>query len=86
MDVMPSRYGSWKDLKRYCYLVASTVGMLSLPIIRLTPGVNPDLAAAYAVKLGVALQLTNILRDLGEDAGRGRSSSTGPSYPNRPVT
>jgi phytoene synthase len=72
MDVLPRRYPTWKDLERYCYLVASTVGLLSLPIIGLGPGVSPECAAARAVTLGIALQLTNILRDVGEDADRGR--------------
>ena len=72
MDAMPRRFKTWKELERYCYLVASTVGLLALPIIGLARGVKPDLAAAFAVKLGVALQLTNILRDIGEDAARGR--------------
>jgi phytoene synthase len=72
MDVSPRLYPAWKDLEKYCYLVASTVGLLSLPIIGLAPGVQPAFAEPFAVKLGVALQLTNILRDVGEDAERGR--------------
>jgi phytoene synthase len=72
MDILPRRYETWKDLERYCYLVASTVGLLSLPIIGLASGASPELAAAYAVRLGIALQLTNILRDVGEDLVRGR--------------
>jgi phytoene synthase len=72
MDIFPRRYETWKELEQYCYRVASTVGLLSLPIIGLAPGVSPKLAAMYAVRLGVALQLTNILRDVGEDAARGR--------------
>jgi phytoene synthase len=72
MDVVPRRYQTWKDLERYCYRVASTVGLLSLPIIGLAPGADPGRAAARAVTLGVALQLTNILRDVGEDADRDR--------------
>jgi phytoene synthase len=72
MDISPRLYPAWKDLEKYCYLVASTVGLLSLPIIGLAPGVRPEFAAPFAVKLGIALQLTNILRDVGEDAERGR--------------
>jgi phytoene synthase len=72
LDIRRQRYAVWPELERYCYLVASTVGLLSMPIIGLAPGVTIDEAAPYAIKLGVALQLTNILRDVGEDASRGR--------------
>jgi len=72
MDVTPKRYASRKDVEQYWYLVASTVGLRSLPIIGLAPRANPDLTAAFAIKLGIALQLTNTLRDTGEDIGRGR--------------
>ncbi len=72
LDLRRQRYANWPELERYCYLVASTVGLLSMPIIGLAPGVIFEEAAPYAVKLGVALQLTNILRDVGEDAARGR--------------
>jgi phytoene synthase len=72
MDAAPRRYRTWAELERYCYLVASTVGLLSIPIIGLAPGAKPETAAAFAVQLGVALQLTNILRDVGEDAARDR--------------
>lgn len=72
LDLSRQRYANWPELERYCYLVASTVGLLSMPIIGLAPGVTFDEAAPYAVKLGLALQLTNILRDVGEDAARGR--------------
>jgi phytoene synthase len=72
MDAAPRRFATWKELECYCYLVASTVGLLSMPIIGLARGAGWDLAAAFAVKLGVALQLTNILRDVGEDAAGGR--------------
>jgi phytoene synthase len=67
MDLSISRYASFDELWVYCYRVASVVGLLSMQIIGYQPG-----AASYAVKLGVALQLTNILRDIGEDAARGR--------------
>lgn len=72
MDLRQHRYETWADLRRYCYLVASTVGLLSMPIIGLTPGATFAQARPYAVTLGIALQLTNILRDVGEDALRGR--------------
>lgn len=67
MDLSVDRYATFDELWLYCYRVASTVGLLSMKIIGHTPG-----AAPYAIKLGVALQLTNILRDVGEDARRGR--------------
>jgi phytoene synthase len=72
LDLSKRRYATWIELERYCYLVASTVGLLSMPIIGLARGACPDEAAPYAIQLGVALQLTNILRDVGEDAARGR--------------
>jgi phytoene synthase len=72
LDLAPARYGTWPELARYCYLVASTVGLLSLPLIGLARGVTFAQAAPYAIQLGIALQLTNILRDVGEDAAHGR--------------
>lgn len=72
LDLSKRRYATWAELERYCYLVASTVGLLSMPIIGLAHGTRFDQAAPYAIRLGVALQLTNILRDVGEDATRGR--------------
>ncbi|BCX03051.1 MAG: squalene synthase [Candidatus Roseilinea sp.] len=74
MDLSIKRYETWQELERYCYCVASTVGLISMHII----GVNnddPDLferSRQPAIDLGIALQLTNILRDVGEDLGRGR--------------
>lgn len=67
MDLTIQRYRSYADLWLYCYRVASVVGLLSMGIIGAAAG-----AERYAIKLGVALQLTNILRDVGEDARRGR--------------
>ncbi len=72
LDLTRTRYATWNDLARYCYLVASTVGLLSIPIIGVAAGASFGQAAPYAIKLGIALQLINILRDVGEDAGRGR--------------
>jgi phytoene synthase len=71
MDLRKPVYHTWEELERYCYLVASTVGLLSMPIIGLAKDVTFTQAAPYAIKLGVALQLTNILRDVGEDLQRG---------------
>jgi phytoene synthase len=67
MDLTVNRYDTFGDLWLYCYRVASVVGLISMQIIGYREG-----AAQYAIKLGVALQLTNILRDVGEDAQRGR--------------
>jgi phytoene synthase len=67
MDLIVNRYTTFDELWLYCYRVASVVGLMAMHIIGYAPG-----AAPYAVKLGVALQLTNILRDIGEDARRGR--------------
>lgn len=67
MDLAMHRYQTFEDLWLYCYRVASVVGLISMHIIGYQPG-----AESYAIKLGVALQLTNILRDVGEDARRGR--------------
>lgn len=72
MDLAFHLFDTWEDLQTYCYRVASTVGLLSMPVIRLAKGASFEQASPYAVKLGIALQLTNILRDVGEDVGRGR--------------
>ena len=71
-DLHPAQYQTWAQLEDYCYHVASTVGLLSMPVIGLRKGVTFEQAAAYAIRLGIALQLTNILRDIGEDAGQGK--------------
>jgi phytoene synthase len=63
-----THYQSFDDLSTYCYGVASTVGLMSMCII----GFKSHEAIPYAIKLGVALQLTNILRDVGEDYRNGR--------------
>ncbi len=68
MDLVKSRYGTFDELKEYCYLVASSVGLMSLEIFRPRCEKTRD----YAVNLGIALQLTNILRDVGIDARYGR--------------
>ncbi|MCA9975707.1 MAG: squalene/phytoene synthase family protein [Chloroflexota bacterium] len=67
-DLQQTRYETFDDLATYCYGVASTVGLMSMHII----GFAGADAVSYAVKLGLALQLTNILRDIGEDWQRGR--------------
>ncbi|HET9494079.1 MAG TPA: phytoene/squalene synthase family protein [Chloroflexia bacterium] len=68
MDLSIERYATWNDLWVYCYRVASTVGLMSMYIT----GAETMDAVPYAVQLGIALQLTNILRDVGEDARAGR--------------
>ena len=67
-DLTVNRYATFSDLADYCYGVASTVGLMSMHIV----GFEDDSAIPYAVKLGVALQLTNILRDVAEDWENGR--------------
>lgn len=67
MDLTTSRYHTFEELQVYCYRVASVIGLLSMHIIGYEAGADP-----YAIQLGTALQLTNILRDVGEDAARGR--------------
>lgn len=68
MDLIHRRYATFKDLYQYCYRVASVVGLICLHIFGTC---SPD-AKEYAVNLGIAFQLTNILRDVGNDADRGR--------------
>lgn len=67
-DLCQSRYQTFEDLATYCYGVASTVGLMSMYIV----GFKSQEAVPYAIKLGVALQMTNILRDVGEDYRNGR--------------
>ncbi len=68
MDLGPVRYATFADLYRYCYRVASAVGLACIHVW----GFADETAKPYAEAAGVALQLTNILRDLGEDAARDR--------------
>ena len=68
MDLEKSRYENYEELGLYCYRVASAVGLLSIRIFEFT---NPA-CTDYATHLGHALQLTNILRDVRDDAGRDR--------------
>jgi phytoene synthase len=69
MDLAQARYETFEELKTYCHRVASVVGLISIEIFGYRGG---EKARRYAADLGLALQLTNILRDLQEDAGRGR--------------
>ncbi|VTU28495.1 Dehydrosqualene synthase [Variovorax sp. PBL-H6] len=68
MDLDQTRYLDFAALKRYCHLVAGVVGEAAARIF----GQTDAQTTAYAHKLGLALQLTNIIRDVGEDALRGR--------------
>ncbi|OFO66630.1 squalene synthase HpnD [Neisseria sp. HMSC065C04] len=68
MDLEQARYGSFDELKLYCHRVAGVVGCL---IARILGFSNPK-TLEYADKMGLALQLTNIIRDVGEDARQGR--------------
>jgi len=63
MDLAPQLYQSWEDLQGYTYRVACVVGLISLYIF----GAEPQRSREYALHLGHALQLTNIIRDVGED-------------------
>lgn len=68
-DLEPGRYATFEDLYAYCYRVASSVGLVCVAVL-----VDRDAprAETYAELTGVAVQLTNVLRDVGEDARRGR--------------
>ncbi len=68
MDLSRSRYPDFKTLHLYCYRVAATVGLLAAEIF----GYEDRRTLKYAHDLGLAFQLTNIIRDVGEDARRGR--------------
>jgi phytoene synthase len=68
MDLQQTRYLDFKGLSLYCYRVASVVGLLAAEIF----GARDRQTQKYAHDLGMAFQLTNIIRDIGEDARRGR--------------
>ncbi|HEX2916074.1 MAG TPA: squalene/phytoene synthase family protein [Chloroflexia bacterium] len=68
MDLEKNRYANFDELRLYCYRVASTVGLMASQVI----GYNDACALEYAINLGIAMQLTNILRDVGEDLANGR--------------
>lgn len=68
MDLQKDRYKSFEDLQVYCYRVASTVGLMCIEIF----GYNNPSTKDFAVNLGIALQLTNILRDISKDADNNR--------------
>lgn len=68
MDLQQKRYVTFNDLQTYCYRVASTVGLMCIEIF----GYRHPSAKDFAINLGIALQLTNILRDIKKDAEKGR--------------
>lgn len=68
MDLQKNRYRSFEDLQLYCYRVASTVGLMCIEIF----GYKNPSTKKFAIDLGIALQLTNILRDVSKDAKNGR--------------
>jgi len=68
MDLEQSRFLDYPGLQRYCHLVAGVVGEVACNIF----GRSEDATVAYAHRLGQAMQLTNIIRDVGDDARRGR--------------
>ena len=68
MDLAVTRYATFEDLYQYCYRVASAVGLVCIHIF----GFQGKEAERYAESCGIAFQLTNILRDIREDAGMGR--------------
>ncbi len=68
MDLMKKRYGTFEELQQYCYRAGSTVGLICAEVF----GYKNERTRQYAINLGIALQLTNILRDIKADAKRGR--------------
>ena len=78
MDLTWTRYPTFKDLRLYCYRVAGTVGLMTEGVMGIdqayttAPWSHVPNTSDAAVALGIANQLTNILRDVGEDRGRGR--------------
>ena len=65
-------FDDWPSLRAYCYSVAGTVGLMTLPVLGVADGYDVEDAVESGVDLGIALQLCNIVRDVGEDARRGR--------------
>lgn len=70
MDLVKSRYQTYDELYGYCYRVAGTVALMTMPVMGIDPSYKGPLERVYraALALGTANQLTNILRDVGEDA------------------
>lgn len=68
MDLTKTRFQNFEELRVYCHKVASVVGLVSIEVF----GYEDERAKEHAIDLGIAMQLTNILRDVKEDADRGR--------------
>ena len=69
MDFTINRYVSWEDLRQYCYRVASMIGLICSAVFGAK---DAEVARQYAIDMGIALQIVNIMRDVKEDAERGR--------------
>jgi len=67
-DLVKTRFENFEELKAYCYQVASVVGLICIEVF----GYEDEAAREYAIDMGIAMQLTNILRDIKEDAERDR--------------
>lgn len=69
MDTRKCRYQSFDELYLYCYYVAGTVGLMSVPVMGIAPDSPTSIHSIYnaALYLGIGNQLTNILRDVGEE-------------------
>jgi phytoene synthase len=72
MDLNQTRYETFDDLRLFCYRVASVVGLMMCWVIGFENPADRERALPYAIDLGIGMQLTNILRDIGEDLGRNR--------------
>jgi phytoene synthase len=72
MDLNGTRYATFGELRVFCYRVASIVGLMMCHVIGFVPGADRAYGIERAIDLGIAMQLTNILRDVGEDLDRGR--------------
>jgi phytoene synthase len=68
MDLQTSRYSTFEELRLYCHRVAGVVGLMMTPVL----GLKDERCLVHADELGIAMQLTNILRDVREDLARGR--------------
>lgn len=69
LDTWKSRYANFEELYQYCYCVAGTVGLMSVPVMGIAPESHLSSQSIYdaALSLGIGNQLTNILRDVGEE-------------------
>ena len=69
LDLVKARYETFDELYLYCYYVAGTVGLMSVPVMGIAPESKETVESVYnsGLMLGIANQLTNILRDVGEE-------------------